>query len=813
MADVCVLPHRYVPGWDGNGAAEESCPVIDLFSALMAEYLTDAHFTPCVWPDKRLQPRIKKEAIEAGAVSPLYHCIVLDVDPPRHGEGMDEADIDAWAEDTLHHVNALPIARSMGWYRSRAGLRLLWTLERPLDHRSFAATWNRVRLHVKDDAGVVSDDLKDLTRLYRLPFVIRDGTPQRYAVDLSGLLNGHLDVSLLPASSGSLSDRAASIAAAKLPLEVPAAIPHGERNVTFFRLAGFLRRIGLSQYEIGHALDAVNMERCADDPLEADEIEKIAQKACKYEASSGLFRPAVAEDEEEVEAEWRPTVLLESGQSHHAATQAEEHLSKTEGVLYQWGDALASLLPDGVILKHDTVTLGRLLAEEMSWVKVKANKDEGFDEILVDPPLPVVQMVLASRRVEAADLRGIIRVPTLRADGTVLDKEGYDQATGLYYLPDPDLHLPTLPATPTRADAEAALDKLRYLFVDFPFQSQAHEAVALANLLTPLVRPAIRGPVPMVLFDSPTPGSGKGLLTDVAAIIATGRKADRRPYLGDNEFAKILPTILDAAPLIVLLDNVDVPLGGASLDAVLTADTVTARVLGTSTEVTRPNTSCYVGTANNFEIRGDLARRALRCRLVPLEERPETRVDLQEPELEQYVLAHRGELIVAALTLLRAYFAAGAPATTKGMGSYREWSRIVRSALLWIGCADPVATQEELRQVGDESLWALGQCLSSARSLSGGRPFLSRELLAMSAGQFGKSTEESQRLREVLGVLVGEGVDLTPHSVGRVLSRYAERVVGGLRFVRAPQRSNNGQQWVCERVGERVADIVQLKNA
>ena len=69
-----------------------------------------------------------------------------------------------------------------------------------------------------------------------------------------------------------------------------------------------------------------------------------------------------------------------------------------------------------------------------------------------------------------------------------------------------------------------------------------------------------------------------------------------------------------------------------------------------------------MATGNNLVIGADTARRTLYCRLESLHERPEDRIDFKHSDLLGYVRVNRGRLAVAAVTILRAYFAAGKPA-------------------------------------------------------------------------------------------------------------------------------------------------------
>src|SRR5262249_9972081 len=93
---------------------------------------------------------------------------------------------------------------------------------------------------------------------------------------------------------------------------------------------------------------------------------------------------------------------------------------------------------------------------------------------------------------------------------------------------------------------------------------------------------------------------------------------------------------------------------------------------------------------NNLIVVGDLCRRVIRCRLDPKMERPETRQFKGNPMAT--VLADRGRYVAAALTICRAYVVAGKPGRLPRLASFEGWSDTVRSALVWLGEADPASS-------------------------------------------------------------------------------------------------------------------------
>jgi hypothetical protein len=52
----------------------------------------------------------------------------------------------------------------------------------------------------------------------------------------------------------------------------------------------------------------------------------------------------------------------------------------------------------------------------------------------------------------------------------------------------------------------------------------ASHANAIASILTPICRPAVKGPTPLALYDATTQGTGKTLLSEVVSLITSGRE-------------------------------------------------------------------------------------------------------------------------------------------------------------------------------------------------------------------------------------------------------------------------------------------------
>lgn len=391
--------------------------------------------------------------------------------------------------------------------------------------------------------------------------------------------------------------------------------------------------------------------------------------------------------------------------------------------------------PEGTprIAAMPSASISELLTRVADFVKIVETQD-GPKRVPAHPPERTIAAVRERGQYPAIRcLESVVETPTLRPDGTILDKPGWDAETGLLYEPNADF--PSVPQTPSRGQARVAADHLLDLVSNFPFAGEtsdeqyAHRAAWLAALLTALTRFAIGGPCPLFFFDANCPGTGKTLLTDAIAIIATGRNMSRTAFPDDEaELRKRITSIALAGDRLMLFDNIasGCPFGGAALDAALTGTTWRDRVLGKS-EMTAelPLHTVFFATGNNVTLRGDVQRRVIPCRLETKEERPEERGDFKYPDLLEYVRANRPRMVCGALTLLRSFTVAGSlQAQLPAFGSYEAWSRLIRQAVFWTMEVDPCTTREKIRSA-DPALSILAAILEGWSELPGGKTGIS----------------------------------------------------------------------------------------
>ena len=242
---------------------------------------------------------------------------------------------------------------------------------------------------------------------------------------------------------------------------------------------------------------------------------------------------------------------------------------------------------------------------------------------------------------------------------------------------------------------------------------------------------------------------------------------------------------------------------------------VEIRILGKSERVRiEARGTTFYATGNNIVIVGDMTRRAIVTTLDPQLERPELREFMGDPVGD--VLADRGRYIAAALTIARAYAAAGRPDPAPRLASFEGWSDTVRSALMWLGCGDAAETMEMSRSE-DPDLTALRE-IAQAWADTFGAGFANQRSVA----DVLKATEEREvhyrgdgsphdgyetdhkhpALREAILAGVPTRGRLNARTFGRWLSRHKGRIAGSLKFMRSAETSRGVARWWVENAGE-----------
>lgn len=399
----------------------------------------------------------------------------------------------------------------------------------------------------------------------------------------------------------------------------------------------------------------------------------------------------------------RPVIRVLNGLRHRAADRGLAALARAGVAFYQRDRSLVrtslakAKTSDGAVIEIAGIIpvslpiLGRALGSVAEWEKVLKTGEPSR----IDPPHDVVEQIAAmSGDWPFPPLTGVISTPTMRPDGTILSTIGYDEATGFVLVNPPAM--PCIPDNPTRHDADRAIETLQALVAEFPFSDEPSRSVALSMILTTVLRGALLPAVPMHAATAPQPGTGKSYLADIASAVSTGERcAVLAQAPNPEETEKRLIGAALAGQQIIAIDNVSDMMAGDFLNQVTERPILQLRGLGSSNMPRIANSFTIFANGNNLSAPADLVRRTLVCRLDANLENPEERIFEANPV--QLVLANRGFYVAACLTIGRAYVVAGSPNPCRVLASFERWSNLVRSALVWLGCADPCLSMDMAR--------------------------------------------------------------------------------------------------------------------
>lgn len=364
------------------------------------------------------------------------------------------------------------------------------------------------------------------------------------------------------------------------------------------------------------------------------------------------------------------------------------------------------------LIPHNVNTLLDLMSRTAMWRKTDAKGNER----VVFPPKQVAMIILdwdPQRWGDIPRIERVARSPFFAApkgksvwDVDDLDQPdhqvelitspGYHRDAAIWYDPDPELE--DLEVTGSPEDLRQAVRMVNAILRDFPFVGAGSRAHALSLLLLPFVRELIDGDTPLYLITAPTPGTGKGLLTDV--LLSPAEREVPRSVAAQNEeeWRKRITSELLEAPSVILFDNVppDPGLNSATMAAVLTAGGWWRdRILGHSRIATLPVRNVWVATGNNVAVSHENNRRVARIHLDRGVEDPAAVTGFAIKNLHSFIRKNRKEVVWAALTIIQNWLNGHTveddmyrPWLTQDgrlKQSYIEWSKVMGGIIKHVG--------------------------------------------------------------------------------------------------------------------------------
>jgi len=530
------------------------------------------------------------------------------------------------------------------------------------------------------------------------------------------------------------------------------------------------------------------------------------------EASTG--KPSVVTNAQDY------AIVIAETLGHLAATNEPPSLFQSAGRLHvlRRDEGCAALVP----LELDRFRA--LAAERILFLATRQNKGETIT-VPVVPPRELLQTILALGEWEGIPVCDVVtETPLVAADGTIQSEAGYSAATRAYLITD-EFAFRRVPKEVTHEEALAARDWLfTWPLEGFPFQDTAGRAHALGVMLQHSVTRLIRANMPLLLIDASAPGSGKGLLGEAVAAPSCSRPTILSLPVREEERQKtVVSTLLDR-PTHVVWDNVKGAVESATLEALMTAPTYSARVLGHSDNVALPVTgTTWMMTANNATLSPDLATRSIYVRLDPGCERPEERTDFKIRNLPRWLVEHRAEMVERVMTIVAFWVGQDMPLYS-GRRRHRleRWCAVVGGLLESIGLGDEfLANTDALRDSADTETGAWTEFVSAWAERFGVEAVKVTDLMPLA---FGRVIDQMKGTRDEgpLELFVGAPNDSQRKvKLGLWLSQRNGRVYASHKIVvrRDPKRGNSirlealGGTGPSRTVAEQIADIKPINEA
>ncbi|MSP75402.1 MAG: hypothetical protein EXR12_04635 [Rhodospirillaceae bacterium] len=431
---------------------------------------------------------------------------------------------------------------------------------------------------------------------------------------------------------------------------------------------------------------------------------------------------------------------------------------------------ISALTPTGI----------KLLAEQRV-LYMKETKTRSYPASL---PSPFIAGLNEYRNSALPILKVVNSSPLITASGETIDGEGLDRETGIFHHIDARLRscLPT--DTPADDDLRRAVDfLLNEWLVDVALDDSGKFVVIMLALS--LVERSLLPERPAFFIVAGLRGSGKTTLAHMVAVAVLGHEAPATSWSDiDEERRKALFSLLRQGVPFVVWDNIrrGEAVSCSHIEASLTSQQLTDRVLGVSQTETVSTAAIQVFTGNQIAPKGDMSSRSFLIGLDADQPNPEDRDFVHRAPLE-WTRSNRFKIMGALYTILIAGARNRQPneiAKTR----FKTWWRLVGWPVEYaakamgqdLDCDQLIKVSETI----DPDVLEIAAVLSTFLAIWGTDRFTARDIVQKLPREHFvlTSTEDKQgeALFEALSELLGKSLSRpTSRSIAKLLKR---RLIG-----------------------------------
>ena len=389
---------------------------------------------------------------------------------------------------------------------------------------------------------------------------------------------------------------------------------------------------------------------------------------------------------------------------------------------------------------------------------------------------------------------GFVDHPVIDSKLRILLKPGYNQqmqVLGDFDYKDFDVQDRLL----TNKEVMFHFNRVFAPFTAFEIGDDEDRTVLMAAVFSAVLRQVLPT-CPAFGFDAPIKGTGKTLLAETIAIIASSKKPSalapgRSDY--DEEFRKRLMALFLNGEKVVNFDNIVGTFDSPSFAAAITSEYYEDRILGKSKTGKILNKTLFLLTGNNMQFVGDMSRRVLKARLIPKSNNLAQREYDFDPR--EKALATRYEIISSVLSLINHWNHSGQQKPPGSMTSFSEWDLLVRQPLAFIGqqlsatgMVDllEIALKQQSESSDKDALIALLKALGITFGI--GTRFKARDVLDL-------PLQHKSLLADAVFAFVSRDKLQSSQHVGNLLKQFLERNVEGL-VLKGKRLSGSWTYWV-----------------
>lgn len=370
-----------------------------------------------------------------------------------------------------------------------------------------------------------------------------------------------------------------------------------------------------------------------------------------------------------------------------------------------------------LLSKHDKLSLEREVGHYITFV------DRTFDgERYVAPPAKFVLHYLGLKTSKAPRVHGVMTLPVVLPDGTLLAENGLDRERRVSFRIDQTL----MRHIPKREDCtpEAVRAAYKFLtdewFVDV-MTDRKGKATLVAYALSIIERCLIPDR-PVYTVTAGQRGGGKTTVLMMIALATLGVKPAAAAWSGDPTERKkaLFAYLLEGLPTLIW-DNI--PRGAAiscpSIERSCTAETYSDRILGITGIGTADAFTIQTFTGNCIRPVGDLASRNLTITITTAQPDPENRAFVHSDPLA-WTWDHRGKILCALFTILLA------PHEQREGTRFKVWQRLVGSPVEFAANTPDTLPEQRIsfqeiflegEREGDDEALARGEILQALHGL------------------------------------------------------------------------------------------------